>query len=79
MSDCRFGVSPVNYPDPDPGGSESSLGAHAILLVFVMRRLICLTHHVNTPRKCIPECIISSGNVQSECFSDMQILKPNSI
>ena len=19
MSDCRFGVSPVNYPDPDPG------------------------------------------------------------
>ena len=18
MSDCRFGVSPVNYPDPDP-------------------------------------------------------------
>ena len=29
MSDCRFGVSPVNYPDPDPVG-------------FVMRRLICL-------------------------------------
>ena len=23
MSDCRFGVSPVNYPDPDPeGGNE---------------------------------------------------------
>ena len=20
MSDCRFGVSPVNYPDPDPDG-----------------------------------------------------------
>ena len=20
MSDCRFGVSPVNYPDPDPAG-----------------------------------------------------------
>ena len=20
MSDCRFGVSPVNYPDPDPEG-----------------------------------------------------------
>ena len=18
MSDCRFGVSPINYPDPDP-------------------------------------------------------------
>ena len=20
MSNCRFGVSPVNYPDPDPEG-----------------------------------------------------------
>ena len=19
MSDCRYGVSPINYPDPDPG------------------------------------------------------------
>ena len=27
MSDCRFGVSPVNYPDPDPdpGRSQDSL------------------------------------------------------
>ena len=23
MSDCRFGVSPVNYPDPDPDENES--------------------------------------------------------
>ena len=23
MSDCRFGVSPVNYPDPDPAYSLS--------------------------------------------------------
>ena len=22
MSDCRFGVSPVNYPDPDPEGRD---------------------------------------------------------
>ena len=22
MSDCRFGVSPVNYPDPDPDRLE---------------------------------------------------------
>ena len=22
MSDCRFGVSPVNYPDPDPDVCE---------------------------------------------------------
>ena len=27
MSDCRFGVSPVNYPDPDPDPDPSgSLG-----------------------------------------------------
>ena len=24
MSDCRFGVSPVNYPDPDPELSKRS-------------------------------------------------------
>ena len=23
MSDCRFGVSPVNYPDPDPDPEKS--------------------------------------------------------
>ena len=28
MSDCRFGVSPVNYPDPDPEH------AYPILLVY---------------------------------------------
>ena len=22
MSDCRFGVSPVNYPDPDPVSND---------------------------------------------------------
>ena len=26
MSDCRFGVSPVNYPDPDPGSVLADLG-----------------------------------------------------
>ena len=25
MSDCRFGVSPVNYPDPDPGAAVVDL------------------------------------------------------
>ena len=27
MSDCRFGVSPVNYPDPDPEGQRTDDGA----------------------------------------------------
>ena len=26
MSDCRFGVSPVNYPDPDPDSETASCG-----------------------------------------------------
>ena len=25
MSDCRYGVSPVNYPDPDPEDSGQNL------------------------------------------------------
>ena len=25
VSDCRFGVSPVNYPDPDPDQGTSSI------------------------------------------------------
>ena len=25
MSDCRFGVSPVNYPDPDPDPIDVSV------------------------------------------------------
>ena len=25
MSDCRFGVSPVNYPDPDPDPASNVL------------------------------------------------------
>ena len=26
MSDCRFGVSPVNYPDPDPDPDVIGVG-----------------------------------------------------
>ena len=26
MSDCRFGVSPVNYPDPDPELTYENFG-----------------------------------------------------
>ena len=33
MSDCRFGVSPVNYPDPDPDpvGLSPILGHRSIM------------------------------------------------
>ena len=29
MSDCRFGVSPVNYPDPDP--DPGTLGLYGLM------------------------------------------------
>ena len=28
MSDCRFGVSPVNYPDPDPAKTKALIRLH---------------------------------------------------
>ena len=31
MSDCRFGVSPVNYPDPDPDPDDAELLWHLLL------------------------------------------------
>ena len=33
MSDCRFGVSPVNYPDPDP--DRSTIYDETEFLVYV--------------------------------------------
>ena len=42
MSDCRFGVSPVNYPDPDPDMTEVLLKMPK-LTVFIRPALeICL-------------------------------------
>ena len=29
MSDCRFGVSPVNYPDPEPDPIDEAAQLHA--------------------------------------------------
>ena len=38
MSDCRFGVSPVNYPDPDPdaGGSRVRLNDGPYINLFIL-------------------------------------------
>ena len=44
MSDCRFGVSPVNYPDPDPERKlatreirvQSPVQASCFFLSFIM-------------------------------------------
>ena len=39
MSDCRFGVSPVNYPDPDP----DTLNDLEVLLTLKNHSTTCLT------------------------------------
>ena len=49
MSDCRFGVSPVNYPDPDcvrDGFGAKSPGT--IVLYCSVELLPVLTHLVLT-------------------------------
>ena len=36
MSDCRFGVSPVNYPDPDPDPTSGlSPGSPAVYMAEI--------------------------------------------
>ena len=39
MSDCRFGVSPVNYPDPDP---DSTI----VFIYFYMYHIIIQFCHM---------------------------------
>ena len=47
MSDCRFGVSPVNYPDPDPDqGSLEEITPYATSL---RRRFFVYHHEVKHP------------------------------
>ena len=38
MSDCRFGVSPVNYPDPDP--HTSNMINNKITFSCIVRQII---------------------------------------
>ena len=47
MSDCRFGVSPVNYPDPDPERKRED-----------GRRNVFMTM---SPRKNVPDVGIELG------------------
>ena len=42
MSDCRFGVSPVNYPDPDPDPDAPSYVKVTKLLISVLTT-VCLS------------------------------------
>ena len=40
MSDCRFGISPVNYPDidPDPGEERAGLCASRAFVCLLCTR-----------------------------------------
>ena len=72
MSDCRFGVSPVNYPDPDPdpdaGGSGVRLNDGPYINLFILVGLgrsffvCCLAHRGPTVGFLLLQC--SSGVVR---------------
>ena len=48
MSDCRFGVSPVNYPDPDPELTLSNLiSVYWECLTFYEGPWANLTHYTD--------------------------------
>ena len=46
MSDCRFGVSPVNYPDPDTSGILLIIGFRIIVfeefILDILSQIICI-------------------------------------
>ena len=59
MSDCRFGVSPVNYPDPDPD-PDPNHPRNYISIVALIRKILTengkatsssLSHEVITMQK----------------------------
>ena len=41
MSDCRFGVSPVNYPDPDPDRNAPFQQRRSIFCASIMSQSQC--------------------------------------
>ena len=43
MSDCRFGVSPVNYPDPDPDPDQTPSMPNRVELKVFTPTLLAMT------------------------------------
>ena len=39
MCDCRFGISPVNYPDPDPEGARIKVSLMYLIGIYSVRHL----------------------------------------
>ena len=48
MSDCRFGVSPVNYPGPDPFMRKISITLHISKLAFAKLEFSACTTSLKT-------------------------------
>ena len=46
MRNCRFDVSPVNYPDPDPDAEFTSVDEFMSLLKYLRRTLIILVYKI---------------------------------
>ena len=65
MSDCRFGVSPVNYPDPDPDPLKRPVCRRgSILLGELVAILVALKHFL--------QCSDSLPSKLLKIFSDSQ-------
>ena len=72
MSDCRFGVSPVNYPDPDPDVKNRCALIHftcmvlymcmCFFLVFIMVLYICLLSFVCLYYEFMYDTLLVGGN-----------------
>ena len=56
MSDCRFGVSPVNYPDPDPVAQTNVWSHLATMRPAVsstdLNKALITYPYVNNPCQC---------------------------
>ena len=71
MSDCRFGVSPVNYPDPDPDPENAaffSLRDHSEITVDAH----ACERNVRVPTS-FPELFLSSLHIKLR----WEMMKPN--
>ena len=50
MSDCCFGVSPVNYPDPDPQGRVAvyrNREIHLSVTPFMIKNVLACTNRTD--------------------------------
>ena len=46
MSDCRYGVSPVNYPDPDPAKEKNKFCSSLLMSDLALN--VCRGKEIST-------------------------------